>query len=116
MRVNTLYKKLGILKIKDIYIKEVCRLMHLFYDNKLPTAYKAYFRPIRQQHNHGTRSASNQNVFFPKCNTTGGLKSIQIIGAKHWNKIADVPVIKKLPLNKYIKHLVSDLLNNYLDI
>ena len=43
VRVNTRYKKLGILKIQDIYIKEVCRLMHLFHDNKLPTAYKAYF-------------------------------------------------------------------------
>ena len=37
--VNTLYKKLGILKIHDIYIKEVCRLIHLFHDNKLPAAY-----------------------------------------------------------------------------
>ena len=77
VRVNTQYKKLGILKI-HICIKEVCRLMHLFHDNKLPTAYKTYFRPIRQQHNHGTRSAYNQNVFLPRCNTTGGLKSIQV--------------------------------------
>ena len=113
-RVNTLYKKLGILKIQNIYIKEVCRLMHLFHDNKLPTAYKAYFRPIRQQHNYGTRSASNQNLFLPRCNTTGGLKSIQVIGAKHWNKISEV--LKKLPLNKFTKHLVSDLLNNCLEI
>ena len=30
LRVNTLYKKLGILKIQDIYTKEVRRLMHLF--------------------------------------------------------------------------------------
>ena len=90
VRVNTPYKKLGILKIQDIYIKEVCRLMHLFHDNKLPTAYKAYFRPIRQQHNHGTRSVSNQNVFLPRCNTTGGLESIQVIGAKPWNKTLEV--------------------------
>ena len=40
VRVNTLYKKSGILKIQDIYVKEVCRLMHLFHDNKLPIAYK----------------------------------------------------------------------------
>ena len=44
VRVNTLYKKLGIVKIHDIYTKEVCRLMHLFHDNKLPNAYKTYFR------------------------------------------------------------------------
>ena len=37
VRVNTLYKKLGILKIQDIYMKEACRLMHLFHDNLLRT-------------------------------------------------------------------------------
>ena len=101
VRVNTLYKKLGILKIQDIYMKEVCRLMHLFHDNKLPTAYKGYFRPIRQQHNYGTRSASNQNLFLPRCNTTGGLKSTKVIVAKHWNKVPEV--IKKLPLKQIHK-------------
>ena len=60
------------------------------------------------------KTASNQNVFLPRRNTTGGLKSIKVIGAKHWNKIPEV--IKKLPLNKIIKHLGSDLLNNYLKI
>ena len=114
MCVSTLYTKSWGTKITRYLYKKVCRLMHLFHDSKLPTAYKAYFRPIRQQHNHGIRSASNQNLILPRCNTTGGLKPIQEIGAKHWNKISEV--IEKLPLNKFIKHLVSDLLNNYLEI
>ena len=44
--VITLSKKLEILKIQDIYIQKVYKLIHLFHDNKLPIAYKAYFRPI----------------------------------------------------------------------
>jgi len=61
------YKKLQILKLKDIYIYEVAKLMYKSIRKKLPNMFTSYFTTVKIIHTRTTRLASFEfNLYLPK--------------------------------------------------
>jgi len=77
---------LNILKLHDIYILELAKLMHKFHHEMLPTSFKDLFQKTAEVHCHNTRSATNQNYFI-QVSTNAGKKTIARRGATHWANV-----------------------------
>jgi len=70
-----LHKSLNILKLHDIYIFELAKLMHKFHHDLLPTSSKDLFQKTADVHRHNTRYATKQNYFI-QVSTNAGKKKI----------------------------------------
>ena len=109
--MNTLYKSLNILRLKDIFELEIAKFMHSFHHNKIPENFNSYFRTASQQHTHLTRSITNKNYFLKRVNTKYGQSSFNFHGVKIWNKI---PLLNKsLSWHSFTKYYSSLLLKQY---
>ena len=73
--MNTLYKSLNILRLKDIFELEIAKFMHSFHHNKIPENFNSYFRTASHQHTHLTGSITNKNYFLKRINTKYGQSS-----------------------------------------
>ena len=62
--MNTLYKSLKILQLKDIFELEIAKFMYLFHHYKIPENFNSYFKTASHQHTHLTRSITNKNYFL----------------------------------------------------
>ena len=51
------YSQLNILKLEDLYIHEVAKLMHKYSQNKLPKKLSSFFTPVNAIHSRTTRLA-----------------------------------------------------------
>ena len=59
---NTLYHKLNILEIKDIYHLEIAKIVYLYRNNKLPKLFNHYYKSVNSVHNYNTRNAESQKL------------------------------------------------------
>ena len=109
--VNTLYKSLNILRLKDIFELEIAKFMHSFRHNKIPENFNSYFRTALHQHTHLTGSITNKNYFLKRVNTKYGQSSFNFHGLKTWNKI---PLLNKsLSWHSFTKYYSNLLLKRY---
>ena len=53
---NSLYKRLSILKIKDLYKVELAKFFHSYQRNRLPQIFQDHFQPVKSLHKHFTRN------------------------------------------------------------
>ena len=108
--VTPSYLKLQILKLNDLYLYEVAKLMHNHSRKKLPTSLSTFFAPVKTIHTRSTRLASSElNLYLPRYKSQKLQKSFKYQGVKIWNSVPQD--LKQLPFNrfktKYKKHLLS---------
>ena len=83
---DPLFKKLKILKIKDLITLQNCLFVHDFINNKLPKSFNNTFNKLKDVHTINTRSAIAGNLYVPFSNTTRyGLNSIYRKSIDNWN-------------------------------
>ena len=69
---NTLYNRLNLLKIRDIFLLQYSLFMYKYYHSQLPIMFNNYFSPI--VHDYSTRYAT-ANYSIPQFKTQYGLRS-----------------------------------------
>ena len=83
--VTSEYKKLGILKVDEIYLSEVGKFVYKHSTVTLPSTFDEYFRHIN--HSYGTRTRLNSEFTLPRPRTELGKQSIKYTGVKIWREI-----------------------------
>ena len=83
--VTNEYKKLGILKVDEIYLSEVGKFVYKHSTVTLPSTFDEYFRHIN--HSYGTRTRLNSEFTLPRPRTELGKQSIKYTGVKIWREI-----------------------------
>ena len=83
--VSNEYKKLGILKLDQIYFAEVGKFMFRKHKLTLPLSFDGYYNHIN--HNHNTRTRLHSEFSLPCPRTELGKQSIKYTGVKIWSKI-----------------------------
>ena len=83
--VTSEYKKLGILKLDEIYFSEVGKFMHRNNNTTLPLSFDGYYKHI--QHPHNTRTRLHSEYILPRPRTELGKQSIKYTGIKIWSEI-----------------------------
>ena len=63
--VSQLYKKMKLLKLKDVYKLELAKFMHKLFYNKLSCVFQKRFIKMEKIHSYKTRKAVNLNYFLP---------------------------------------------------
>ena len=82
---NSLFQKLKILKIKDIYHLELAKFMYQYHNSKLPKVFDKYFTCANTVHKHDTRSASLSNYYLHSIITNSARRALSFSGAQVWN-------------------------------
>ena len=86
--MKPLYQKLKIDKLKNNIILNKCLVVFEKLTNNLPDAFDQFFQPLKEQHNHSTKSSQQYLLNNPKTNTQiTGSNSIKIKSIKDWNEI-----------------------------
>ena len=97
--VTTFYHRLLVLKLKDLYVYEVAKLMHKNSRKKLPNRLNCHFTPVGTIHARTTRIAlPGLNLYLPRYRTQKLQKSFKYQGAKIWNSVPYK--LKKLPFDQ----------------
>ena len=79
------YKELGFLKFEAINKYMIGRIMHRWYDRKLPETFNEYFEYVSDDHNYDTRQSIN--LYGSSVRTNLGQSCISYCGPKIWNSI-----------------------------
>ena len=86
---DPLYASHKILKLQNMITLNNCLFIYYQLCDKLPNAFSNYFKLLKDQHKHNTRSSSQFILNVPRVNTeTYGSNSIKIKAIKYWNKAA----------------------------
>ena len=87
VKLSSLFRKLNILKIEDIYNLETLKFMCKFKNKTLPTPFRNYFTPASNFYNYSTRNSEKGNYYFSKVNKKLTQRSVKICGTKLRNKL-----------------------------
>ena len=101
--VSLLCKKLGFLKLHNVYKLELDKFMHKLFKNKLPKLFNYDFTTINKIHNCATRKPTRSNYFLPRVSKYAGQNKIEFRGAKLWKEICEN--LKNKPFNFFKKQL-----------
>ena len=102
-----IFKKLNLLKIKDLHTYKVGLLMYKVHYHIIPRTISDLFTPNSTIHRHNTRTAALLHVSGGK--TESARRAIRVKGVDIWNKLA--PVIKHdVPISTFKSLLKSYLL------
>ena len=89
-----IFRKLGILNVRDVYKFQVSRFIFKSINKLAPTNFHKWFNPIHNVHRYGTRSNTSiegkpkNTLFIPYARTTNyGLKQLKVDGPRIWNNI-----------------------------
>ena len=63
---SQLYKKMNLLKLKDVYKLELTKFMHKLFYNKLPCVIQKRFIKTEKIYSYKTRKPVNLNYFLPR--------------------------------------------------
>ena len=83
----TLHKTLSFLKLDDIYLLELAKIMSQLHHKKFKTALNDCFVDITKIHSHNTRTKDNIVYFKPCVQTSAEKKSLTYRGIELWGKI-----------------------------
>ena len=95
-RVTQLYKNLKLLKLRDVYNKELAKFVHQIYNNKTPFLFQDKFTKLEKIHSHKTRKPNSSNFFSPRVSKKAGQKKLGYRGVKLWNSLDENLKSKKL--------------------
>ena len=96
---NSLYFKLSILKLDDLFNYKCAKLMHLSNNGRLSLhlSQQPNFKKVSTVHSHSTRQANA--IHIPRFSTAKCQRSFKYIGTKVWNNIPQE--VKDNPYSKY---------------
>ena len=109
---NSLFQKLKILKIKDIYHLELAKFMYQYHNSKLPKVFDKYFTCANIVHKHDTKSASLSNYYLHSINTNSARRALSFSGAQVWNGLN--LEWRDFSYHKFKKSVKNLLLSKYL--
>ena len=84
---SPLFRKLGLLKLKDLIYLDNVLFMRDYYSNRLPSTFNNFFKSINKVHQFATRLASKKFYYLRKARTNYGKFNIRFSGAKLRNAI-----------------------------
>ena len=92
-----LFKKLEILKFRDIISLNNCSFVYDYFHNNLPRSFTNTFFRSDDLHNYSTRQATSGLLHKPSCKTTTfGLKCIYMRCINSWNQYStDINLINR---------------------
>ena len=114
--LRDIYKNSKILKLPDYIPSQNTLLIKDFFSEELPKPLNKHFKKLNDQHQHPTRSSTNNSIFVPKVHTeTYGKNSIKYQSAKLWNNLNQILQIELLQQTRGdAKKLISQpFFNNY---
>ena len=106
-----LYRKLGILKVSDLYQCEIAQIIFQHSKQSLPSCFSAFFNNINDIHNWHTRATEKKNVYLPKFLTIHCQKSMRYQGVKIL--ITLLVEHRNLTFNQFKCEFKSTVLENY---
>lgn len=106
---DPLFKKLGLLKLSQIFTKSVAILMFKYIRGSLPRLFDAFFVKNYVLVQRTTRNS--QKFYIPFCKTEAYKTSIKIQGPKIWNEIENV-IDYNCSLFTFKKRLIRYLIQN----
>lgn len=109
---NSLFQKLNILKLKDIYYLEMAKFMYQFEKGELPNLFQSYFVSAKAIHKYNTRNANNKNYYIHSINSNTAKKSLPFSGAQIWNSLK--LEWKDLSYHKFKRTVKSNLVSSYI--
>ena len=108
--VSQLYKKLGFLKLLDVYKLELAKFKHNLFKNKLQKLCNYNFTTNDKFHDYPTRKPSRSNYFLPRVSKFAEQNKIKFRGAKLWKEINKN--FKNKPFNSFNKQFKENLLRD----
>ena len=109
---NPLFKKLEIMKFKDILLYNNCICAYDQINENFPENFKDFFLTAENQHNYNTRVTTNKTIIKTTINsTTYGLNSVQYRAASVWNQISKN--LNTEDKSQLIKSLRKHIFNSY---
>ena len=81
------FKRLNILKIKDLHFLEVSKFMYRNTKHDLPSSFDEYFRHI--DHHHYTIARDRNTFTLPSPRTDFGKQSIKYLGIQIWSALPE---------------------------
>ena len=109
---NPLYRKLGILKVSDLYKFEIAKIMCQHSKQSLPFCFTTFFNNLTDMHNRHTRATKKKHFYLSKFSTIRCQKSIQQQGVEIRNTI---PVeLRNLTFKLFKSKFKSIILENYI--
>ena len=85
--IDSKYRSLKILKVKELHFYETAKFMHCVYQNNMPVAFRDYFQAIA--HTHPTSTRENTCFYIPFFRTERGKKSLRCTGVHIWSDIPE---------------------------
>ena len=109
---NSRFKKLEIMKFKDILRYNNVIFAYDQINAKLPEIFKDFFVTAENQHNYNTRGTTNKTIMKTTANsTTYGLNSLNYRAASDWNQISKN--LNTEDKSQLIKSLREYIVNSY---
>jgi len=112
-RVSRLYKNLNLLKINDIYILEIGKLMHDLHWGRIPVNFDQLFTSVNQAHSHATLATTRGGYICQLASTVKGKRSLKHLGPKIWDCID--PSLYDISPPAFKRQLKDKLVNEYSD-
>ena len=100
--MSSLYKKLNLLKLEDLYKVELGKFMYLYYNKKTPKFFNSFFLKNCRNSLLQYKTSISLYVFLPRMSKTCTQNSILYKGTKIWSKLN--PELKNLHWNAFKKH------------
>ena len=110
-RITPIYRRLQVLKIKDLYKLETAKFTHQFSDKSLLASFEKYFTRTTFVHCHSTRTSERNDYFLPHFSASRLQRSIRFSGVKIWNSISCK--FKNLSLTKFISEYKLHIISQY---
>lgn len=109
---NQLFIKLKMLKLNEIHVLEICKLIHKILNNNLQGTLQ--LNSLDNIHSYNTRLKAKHNFFVNSCKTSLGKQGFNNIAAKFWRDIPND--LKKLNFGSFKFKLKQILLEKYSSI
>ena len=108
---SPLFRKLEILKLKDILFLQTAIFMHKISNVNLPPSQIQCYVPASSVHRYETRYSQQNNYFLTHSNTLSGRKCLRMTGPVVWSQIPND--LKSLSLGAFKKRIKTYLISNY---
>lgn len=109
-------KKLGMLKLEDIYRVHTCKYIYKYIRGLLPLPLSNIFNLAQDTHSHLTRQSTSYKIQAFKARTRTGSQSIINMGPKLWNDISPTLYLYKenlLSISAFTRRLKSQIVAAY---
>ena len=109
---NPLFIKAGILKLDDIYIVEVLKVVFKYLQGSLPLPLTKLFTLNTEIYERETRQRGDLHIL--KCRTTLAAQHIAHKGPRIWNSLpTGIKNLRSSSLKTFVKKVVGNLLERY---